>query len=47
LLYTIWRRAYRIRYPLDSDTFRYMLRALEGREMIGPHPAFGFVEEDD
>lgn len=47
LLYTIWRRAYRIRYPLDSDTFRYMLRALEGREMVGPHPAFGFVEEDD
>jgi ribosomal protein S18 acetylase RimI-like enzyme len=45
LLYTIWRRAYRIRYPLDSDTFRYMLRALEGRETIGPHPSFGFEEE--
>lgn len=44
LLYTIWRRAYRIRYPLDSETFRYMLRALDGREMIGADPEFAFVE---
>ena len=41
LLYTIWRRAYRIRYPLQSETFCYMLRQLEGREVIGADPAFG------
>ena len=31
LLYVIWRRAYRIDYPLQSDTFRYMLDQVEGR----------------
>lgn len=38
LLYDIWRRAYRIRYPLQSDTFCYMLRQLEGRESVGADP---------
>jgi len=40
LLFAIWRRAYRIRYPLQSETFCYMLRGLEGREMIGADPFF-------
>lgn len=40
LLFAIWRRAYRIRYPLQSETFCYMLRKLEGREMVGADPAF-------
>jgi GNAT superfamily N-acetyltransferase len=40
LLFAIWRRAYRIRYPLQSETFCYMLRKLEGRGMIGADPAF-------
>ena len=38
LLFSIWRRAYRIRYPLQSETFCYMLRKLEGRTMVGPDP---------
>jgi len=45
LLFAIWRRAYRIRYPLQSETFCYMLRGLEGREMIGPDPGFAPAEE--
>lgn len=35
LLYTIWRRAYRVGKPLAHPAFRRMLRALEGRERIG------------
>jgi hypothetical protein len=41
LLFAIWRRAYRIRYPLQSETFCYMLRQLDGREVVGADPAFG------
>jgi hypothetical protein len=44
LLFAIWRRAYRIRYPLQSETFCYMLRGLEGREMIGPDPGFAATD---
>lgn len=40
LVYAIWQRAYRIRFPLQSDTFRYMLRQLEGREAVGTDPDF-------
>ena len=40
LLYAIWRRAYRIRYPMHSETFAYMLRFLDEREMVGPDPEF-------
>ncbi|HEX8906283.1 MAG TPA: GNAT family N-acetyltransferase [Longimicrobiaceae bacterium] len=40
LLFAIWRRAYRIRFPLQSETFCYMLRKLEGREMVGADPRF-------
>jgi hypothetical protein len=35
LLYAIWRRAYRVDFPLQSDTFCYMLDQLEGRAQIG------------
>lgn len=38
LLYSIYRRAYRVRYPLERDNFRAMLAELEGRETVGPHP---------
>lgn len=38
LLYAIWRRAYRIRWPLESDGFVDMLAQLEGRSVVGPHP---------
>lgn len=40
LVYGIWRRAYRIRFPLQSDVFCYMLRQLEGRGTVGIHPDF-------
>jgi hypothetical protein len=46
LLFAIWRRAYRIRYPLQSETFCYMLRGLEGRGMIGPDPGFASTDGD-
>jgi GNAT superfamily N-acetyltransferase len=39
LLYAIWRRAYRMRWPLDSPAFKVMLEELEGRDMIGAHAA--------
>lgn len=45
LLYAIWRRAYRVDYPLQSETFCYMLEQLEGRKAIGAAPGFD-VEED-
>lgn len=38
LLYTMWRRAYRVPSPLKDANFRRMLRALEGRRRIGPQP---------
>lgn len=40
ILYTVYRRAYRVRYPLDHDGFRDMLQQLEGREFVGAHPDF-------
>lgn len=39
LLYAIWRRAYRIRWPLDGAGFIAMLEELEGRPWVGAHPA--------
>jgi hypothetical protein len=35
LLYTIWRRAYRVGQPLTRPAFRRMLRSLEGRRRVG------------
>lgn len=35
LLYTIWRRMYRVAHPLSHPQFRRMLRALAGRERVG------------
>jgi hypothetical protein len=40
ILYGIWRRAYRITRPLERAAFRRMLRALDRRRRIGPHPDF-------
>jgi ribosomal protein S18 acetylase RimI-like enzyme len=39
LLYSIWRRAYRVRYPLERDGFVAMLGDLEGRAEVDEHPA--------
>jgi len=38
LLYAIWRRAYRVRWPLERDGFHAMLRELEDRTVVGAHP---------
>jgi GNAT superfamily N-acetyltransferase len=35
LLYTLWRRTYRIAAPLKDPAFRRMLKALEDRKRIG------------
>jgi GNAT superfamily N-acetyltransferase len=35
LLYTLWRRPYRIASPLKDPAFRRMLKSLEGRRRIG------------
>lgn len=40
VLYAVWRRAYRVRWPLEREGFRAMLDELEGREMVGVHPDF-------
>lgn len=40
LVYAIWRRGYRIRFPLQSEIFRYMLDEIDKRGTIGIHPDF-------
>lgn len=40
LVYAIWRRAYRIRFPLQSETFRYMMDRLQAAGTIGADPEF-------
>lgn len=45
LLYAIYRRGYRVRYPLLHTGFQVMMEELESRDMIGVHPRFrGTVE---
>ena len=39
LVEAVWRRAYRIRDPEHWETYRYMMKRLEGRETVGPDPA--------
>ena len=38
MLYAIYRRAYRVRYPLERENFRAMLDEISSRETIGAHP---------
>ena len=40
LVYAIWRRAYRIRFPLQSETFCYMIDRLQTAGTNGSHPDF-------
>jgi ribosomal protein S18 acetylase RimI-like enzyme len=40
ILYAIYRRGYRVRYPLEHPGFQAMLLELEGREEVGRHPDF-------
>lgn len=46
VLYAIYRRAYRVRYPLQRDTFVNMLEQLEGRTTVGVHPEFADLLAD-
>lgn len=41
VLYAIYRRLYRIRFPLRQPEFRRMLRQLEGRDRVGALPVTG------
>jgi GNAT superfamily N-acetyltransferase len=43
ILYSIYRRAYRVRYPLQREGFVAMLRQLEGRDHVGVHPDFAHL----
>lgn len=36
LLFTIWRRIYRVARPLERPAFRAMMKALDNRRTIGP-----------
>jgi GNAT superfamily N-acetyltransferase len=38
LVEAVWRRAYRIRAPLQWETYRYMMEQLEARDTVGPDP---------
>jgi GNAT superfamily N-acetyltransferase len=40
LVYAIWRCAYRVRFPLQSATFTYMVDQLESRDSVGVDPSF-------
>lgn len=40
ILYSVYRRGYRVRYPLLHGGFRAMLEQLEGRETVGAHSRF-------
>jgi hypothetical protein len=40
LLYSLWRRAYRVARPLARPEFRRMLRSLQGRRRIGQRADF-------
>ncbi len=40
ILFAIWRDSYRLGRPLEHRAFRRMLRALDGRRHVGPHPDF-------
>ncbi|MBW3565247.1 MAG: hypothetical protein KY459_11020 [Acidobacteria bacterium] len=38
ILYAIYRRGYRVRYPLEHPNFQVMLEQLESRMEIGSNP---------
>lgn len=40
ILFAVYRRGYRVRYPLLRDGFRHMLGQLEDRHVVAPHPDF-------
>jgi GNAT superfamily N-acetyltransferase len=40
IIYAVWRRGYRVRYPLERVTFQAMMEELEGREVVEVHPDY-------
>jgi len=44
LIYAIWRRAYRVRWPLTQEGFFVMLEELAGRDQVGADPRFAAEE---
>ena len=40
ILFALWRESYRLGRPLEHRAFRRMMRALDGRRHVGPHPDF-------
>jgi GNAT superfamily N-acetyltransferase len=38
LVYAIWRRAYRVRWPLQRSGFQAMMAEMEDRVLVGAHP---------
>lgn len=38
ILYAIYKRAYRVRYPLKNPNFVAMLEDIGDRKVVGPHP---------
>lgn len=38
LIYAVWRRGYRVSYPLQRAAFRAMIEELAVRDQIGAHP---------
>jgi hypothetical protein len=38
LVYELWRRAYRVRWPLEHEGFTAMAEELEQRTLVGAHP---------
>jgi GNAT superfamily N-acetyltransferase len=40
ILFQIWRRGYRVRYPLLRDTFLVMLESVRARPGVGVHAGF-------
>lgn len=40
ILFALWRETYRLGRPLEHRAFRRMMRALDGRRHVGPHPDF-------
>ncbi|MBW7933067.1 MAG: GNAT family N-acetyltransferase, partial [Gemmatimonadaceae bacterium] len=40
ILFAIWREGYRLARPLEHRAFRRMMRTLDERRLVGPHPDF-------
>jgi len=47
LLYAVYSRGYRVRYPLLHRGFTAMLEELESRDVVGMHPKFAKLLEDE